>query len=211
MKFIDMENWNRKKHYNHFKELNYPHFSICGNVDITKFYRYIKENEVPFFISFLYVATKSANNIKEFRFRIREDKVIEHETVNPSFTLMTESEVFSFCKVKFIDGFNDFKINTLMEMEKIKKTVVMEDEPGCDNVLYITSIPWISFTSITQPIHMNPVDSIPRIAWGKYFEENGKIKMPLSIQLHHALADGMHVGQYFNTIQEILDNPEIHL
>jgi chloramphenicol O-acetyltransferase type A len=54
---------------------------------------------------------------------------------------------------------------------------------------------------------MNPVDSIPRIAWGKYFEENGKIKLPLSVQVHHALVDGLHVGQYFNAIQEILDNP----
>ena len=54
---------------------------------------------------------------------------------------------------------------------------------------------------------MNPVDSIPRIAWGKYFEENGKIKLPLPIQVHHALVDGLYVGQYFNAIQEILDNP----
>ncbi len=71
----------------------------------------------------------------------------------------------------------------------------------------MTSIPWISFTGTTHPIQMNPVDSIPRIAWGKYFEENGKIKLPLSIQVHHALVDDLHVGQYFNAIQEILDNP----
>jgi Chloramphenicol O-acetyltransferase len=54
---------------------------------------------------------------------------------------------------------------------------------------------------------MNPVDSIPRISWGKYFEEVGKIKLPLSVQAHHALVDGIHVGQFFNTFQEILDNP----
>ena len=58
---------------------------------------------------------------------------------------------------------------------------------------------------------MNPVDSIPRISWGKYFEESGKIKLPLSVQAHHALVDGIHVGQYFNTIQEILDDPVKYL
>ena len=54
MKYIDMENWARKDHYNHFKALDYPHFNICGNIDITQFYKFIKENENPFFISFLF-------------------------------------------------------------------------------------------------------------------------------------------------------------
>jgi len=211
MKFIDIESWKRKDHYNYFKQLSYPHFSICGNVDITRFYSYIKEMGNPFFISMLYVSTKTANSIKEFRFRIREEKVLEHEVVSPSFTVMGENEMFSFCTVKFIDDFNDFKTNALKKIEKAKNNVSIEDEPGRDDLLYITSIPWISFTSVTHPIQMNPVDCIPRISWGKYFEENGKIKLPLSVQVHHALVDGIHVGEYFNTIQEILDNPEKYL
>lgn len=207
MKYIDIANWKRKDHYNYFKQLDYPHFNICGNLDITSFYKYIKENKIPFFISVLYTSTKTANSIKEFKFRIREDNVIEHETVNPSFTVMTEGEVFSFCTSNFIDDFKKFKNNTLNQIEKVKNNISIEDEPGRDDLLYITSIPWISFTNITHPIQMNPVDSIPRISWGKCFEEGGKIKLPLSVQAHHALVDGIHVGQFFNTFQEILDNP----
>lgn len=211
MKFIDIENWKRKDHYNFFRQFSYPHFNICGNLDITKFHKYIKENEIPFYLSTVYFAAKTANSIKELRYRIREDKVVEHEAVHPSFTVMAENDVFSFCTVKFIDGFSNFKANALEEMEKVKSDARIEDEPGRDDLLYITSIPWISFTSVTHPIHLSPVDSVPRIAWGKYFEENGKIKLPLSVQAHHALVDGMHVGQYFIAIQELLDNPERYL
>lgn len=207
MKYIDIENWNRKNHFNYFKQVDYPHFNICANLDITNFYRYIKENELPFFISMLYVSSKTANSIREFRFRIREDRVVEHETVNPSFTVMTEGDVFSFCTSDFTEEFKDFRTNTLMEIEKVKNNVFMEDEPGRDDLLYITSIPWVSFTSITHPVQMNPADSIPRISWGKYFEEGGRMKIPLSVQVHHALADGIHVGRYFTGMQEILDNP----
>ena len=207
MKFLDIENWNRKEHYNYFKQLNYAHFNICANVDITTFYEYIKEKESSFFISMVFAATKAANSIKEFRFRIREDMIVEHEVVSPSFTIMTEGDVFSFCCVKFIEEFKDFKISASKEINKVKNNVSIEDEPGCDDLLYISSIPWVSFTSVTHPIQMNPVDSIPRITWGKYFEENGKIKLPLSVQAHHALVDGIHVGKYFNILQEILDNP----
>ncbi len=211
MKFIDIENWKRKDHYNFFRQVDYPHFNICGNIDITKFYKYIKENELPFFISILYASTKTANSIKEFKLRIRGDKVIEHETVNPSFTIITDEEVFSFCRSNYTDNFNEFKTNTLKEIEKVKNNISIEDEPGQDDLLYITSIPWVSFTNITHPIQMNPVDSIPRIAWGKYFEEGGNIKLPISVDVHHALVDGVHIGQYFNIIQEILDNPVKYL
>lgn len=121
MKFIDIENWKRKNHYNYFKQLDYPHFNICGNLDITNFCRYIKKNELPFFASVLYASTKTANDIREFRFRIKEDRLIEHEIVSPSFTVMTKEEVFSFCTVNFIDSYNDFKSNALKEIEKTKK------------------------------------------------------------------------------------------
>ncbi|WP_252242664.1 chloramphenicol acetyltransferase [Clostridium sp. ZS2] len=211
MKLIDIENWKRKDHYNFFRQVDYPHFNICGNIDITKFYKYIKENELPFFISILYASTKTANSIKEFKLRIRGDKVIEHETVNPSFTIITDEEVFSFCRSNYTDNFNEFKTNTLKEIEKVKNNISIEDEPGQDDLVYITSIPWVSFTNITHPIQMNPVDSIPRIAWGKYFEEGGNIKLPISVDVHHALVDGVHIGQYFNIIQEILDNPVKYL
>lgn len=211
MKYIDTENWKRKDHYNYFKQLDYPHFNICGNLDITNFYKYIKENELPFFISFLYAAVKAANEIEEFKLRIREDMVIEHDTVSPSFTVMTEDEVFSFCTSEFKAKFKDFKTGTLKEIEKVKNNVKINDEPGRDDLLYITSIPWVSFTNITHPINMNPVDSIPRISWGKYFTENNKIKIPLSVQVHHALVDGIHVGKYFNLLQEISSNPGKYL
>jgi len=211
MKIVDIENWERKKHFNYFKQLDYPHFNICGNVDITEFYRYIKENKNPFFISMLYVVTKIANSIKEFRYRIREDKVIEHEIINPAFTVMNSNEVFGFCTVKFIEEFKEFIINTSNEIEIAKNNISIEDESGRDDFIYTTSIPWVSFTSITHPIQMSPVDTIPRIAWGKYFEENGKIKLPLSVQVNHSMADGVHVGRYFNAIQEILDNPVKYL
>ena len=207
MKYVDLENWERKNHFNYFKDVTYPHFNICGNIDITKFYKYVKENELSFLISFLYLSTKAANSIKEFRYRIREDKVVEHEKLDPAFTIMAENQMFSFCTAKFIEEFNEFYINTSKEIEKTKNNIIIEDEVGRDDLLFSTSIPWISFTSVTHPIQMKPVDSIPRVSWGKYFEENGKIKLPLSVQAHHALVDGFHVGQYFNIIQQMVDAP----
>lgn len=211
MKILDFENWERKNHYNHFKDFDCPHVGLCANIDITEFYGFIKEKNLPFFISFLYIASKAANDIKEFRYRIRESNIVEHDIVSPAFTLMTYQNLFSFCTSEFVNDYDEFLIKTSEKIEESKKIVDLTDEPGRDDLLFITSVPWVSFTSITHPMNMNPVDSIPRIAWGKFFEEDGRIKLPLSVQAHHGLVDGAHIGQYFTLIQEILDSPERYL
>lgn len=207
MRYLDIENWNRKGHYSYFKGFDYPHFSISGYVDITEFSRFIKEQGSSFFLSFLYASTKAANGIEEFRYRIRQDKVVIHDKVDPSFTVMTDKEVFGFCNASYTEDFSDFYRSTAEAMERARGESSIEDEPGRDDLLYITSIPWISFTGMSHPIDIKHTDSIPRISWGKYFEENGRVKLPLSVQVNHALADGVHVGKYLNDIQELLDDP----
>ncbi len=211
MKYIDIENWKRRDHFNYFRQFDYPHFNICANLDITRFYKHIKENGLTFFISMLYVSSKTANGIKEFRYRIRGDSVVEHDTVNPSFTVMTENEVFNYCTAPFADDFHAFRSGTSELIEKAKRSSGLEDDPERDDLLYITSIPWVSFTGITHPISIKTVDSIPRISWGKFFEQDGKMQLPLSVQAHHAIVDGMHVGNYFVHIQEMLNDPGRYL
>ncbi|WDV46620.1 chloramphenicol acetyltransferase [Clostridiaceae bacterium M8S5] len=207
MKYIDIQNWKRKKQFDFFKKMDYPHFNICANIDITNWYKYIKEKNIPFFISIVYVATRTANSIAEFKLRIRGDEVVEHDFVSPATTIMTEEGVFDFCDIEYNSNFRLFEKTAKTQINKSKKEVSLNPSQR-DDLLYMTSIPWVSFTSASHPISMNPVDCIPRIAWGKYFKENKNIKLPLSVQVHHALMDGSHAGEYFTLFQGFVDKPE---
>jgi len=80
---------------------------------------------------------------------------------------------------------------------------------GRDDFVYLTCIPWVSFTHLSHTITINRNDSVPRISWGKYFEQEGKTLLPFSVQVHHAFVDGVHVGQYFEKLQTYLNNQEI--
>jgi chloramphenicol O-acetyltransferase type A len=51
-------------------------------------------------------------------------------------------------------------------------------------------------------------DSIPRFAWGRFYEEGDRLKMPLNLQVHHALLDGVDVGRFLLRVQEYLSDPE---
>ena len=71
----------------------------------------------------------------------------------------------------------------------------------------MTAIPWVSFTSFSHPILAVPMDSVPRFAWGKFYEEGDLVKMPLSVQGRHALVDGLHMGRYYQRVQTYLSEP----
>jgi len=209
MKYIDIENWPRKEHFHFFSGMDYPHFNISANLDISRVRPFLKEQGLSFFTSILYLSSRAANSIKEFRYRIRDGRVIEHETVSPAITVMGNNEVFGYCTIEYQAGAKYFLADAAGVIARAEENPTIAEDSSRDDVLYYTTIPWISFTSLVHPITLNPVDSIPRISWGKYFESEGRLLLPHSVQAHHGLIDGLHIGKYFTLLQELLDQPEI--
>jgi chloramphenicol O-acetyltransferase type A len=43
------------------------------------------------------------------------------------------------------------------------------------------------------------------MSFGKMTESDGKLTMPVSVHVHHALIDGLHVGQYIDLFQQLMN------
>jgi len=69
-------------------------------------------------------------------------------------------------------------------------------------VIYHTTLPWMSFTSFAHARNKGRGESIPRIVFGKFEEDNSRLMLPLSVEVHHALMDGLHVGRFFTNFEE---------
>jgi chloramphenicol O-acetyltransferase type A len=52
---------------------------------------------------------------------------------------------------------------------------------------------------------------VPKISFGKFIKENDRTLMPFSVEVHHSLMDGLHVGRYIARIEELLAQPESFL
>ena len=211
MRTIDLQTWSRREHFKVYSGLDHPHFGLCANVDISQFHSFIKQQDISFNIAVIYLISRVANEIPEFRYRIRTGEVIEHEIVHPSSTILVKDDLFSFCTFEYTEHFPNFLHKAKEQIENIKGHPFLKDPPGTDNLLFMTAIPWVSFTSFMHPMHSSPPDSVPRFAWGKYFEENGVRKMPLAVQGHHALMDGIHIGRFYERAQDFLHRPELLL
>ena len=207
MRHIDLEVWPRREHFRTYRDLDYPYFSMCANVDLTTFHTVLKQGGVSFNVAMVYVLARAANDVPEFRHRIRGESVVEHEIVHPSTTIMGEEELFGFYALEYFEDFSLFLARAGERIAQVQQNPKLENEPGRDDLLFMTAIPWVSFTSFMHPLPLHPADSVPRFAWGRFFEEGERLKMPLSVQGHHGVMDGLHMGRFYAEVQEYFDHP----
>jgi chloramphenicol O-acetyltransferase type A len=204
---IELHTWPRRKHFEFFSTFDRPHFSMCVNLDLTTFHEHLKRSGTSFTPAWVYVITRAANSVPEFRQRIRSAKVVEHDIVSPSLTILLENGLFSFCTIPYCDEFTEFLRKATTMIADVKERPSLTDDPGRDDLLFMTAIPWVSFTSFAHPMQLHPADSIPRFAWGKFFPDGHALKIPLSVQGHHALMDGFHMAKFYENVERYLADP----
>ena len=194
---IDIESWQRKDAFLFFKNFDDPFFNVSVNVDVTSLYKKCKSEKLPFTLSMLYYSNKILNSIPEFRMRLKGEKVIEFEKINVSFTVLHEDNTFTFCYLDFEEDFNLFIKNGKQRIGQELKIKKLDGKADLLDTIHYSILPWLQFTTFKHARRFNSGDSIPKITIGKRFQENDKWKIPISVEVHHALMDGFHLGQYF--------------
>lgn len=207
MKILDLENWNRKEHYHFFSQYDEPFFGLVSEIDCTIAYQVAKNNNYSFFAYYLHKSIRAANRIEEFRYRIDDDKVVVYDEIHASSTISREDETFAFSHIPYHDDFNAFDISLKKEIENVRNSVGLRAtiNENRNDVIQFSSIPWSKFTGLTHARHFKYADSIPKITFGKLFSRDEQKIMPVSINVHHGLADGLHVANYLNLFQELMD------
>ncbi|MBE7636954.1 chloramphenicol acetyltransferase [Sneathiella sp. P13V-1] len=203
MKEINLNSWSRRPAYELFRRSQQPHFNVTAPVDVTGMMQHIKPTGVSVFNYTLYAIMKAVNDVPELRLRFDGDRVFELDVTHPSYTVPIADNNFAFCQTEFSDDWQRFNNNCAASIEEAKKQTKLKEEADHFKWTYLTCAPWLSFTGMTHPV-AGPDDCIPRIAWGKITKSDQGYNMPLNIQMHHALADGFHISQFFQKVEENL-------
>ena len=206
MRVIDMETWPRREHFEYYRGCDHPHFGMTANVDVTDFRLAAKERGISFTVATVYAVARAANAIPEFRRRIRGEQVVEHEVVHPGTTILLNEESFTFAMFEYDEDFSLFAAMAAVQIARAREDPSLDVEEGRDDWLFMTPIPWVSFTSFMHPMH-SPPHSVPLFAWGKVFQDRERLMMPLQAQGHHAVMDGLHMGRFYEKVQDLFDRP----
>lgn len=102
----------------------------------------------------------------------------------------------------------EFVRGASVEIERVRKREDLERYPEA-NVIRYSTLPWLDFSSLSHARDFEKEDSAPRLTFGKMTDAGGRRTMPISIHVHHALVDGLHVAQFVERFQANLDAPEL--
>jgi len=202
-RIIDLESYKRKDHYRYFKDIGFPYVGLTVNVDITEFMDSIKRAGNPFYLSFVYRVVAAANAVPEFRRRIENDAIVEYDHCIASCTILKEDETYGYLNIDCDQPFEDYLREGKARIEDARKAGNIEDDENVGSLFFISSVPWVTYTSLVQVVPI-PADSNPRITWGKYFEQDGKVLIPVSVLVHHALVDGFQISQFYKKLEGLL-------
>ena len=204
---LDITNWSRKEHFHFFRQFEEPFFGAIVEIDCTKAYATAKSLNASFFIYYLHKTLVAVNTTESFRYRITDDQIYVYDHINASATIGREDGSFGFSLIEYNADFEIFTTNALTEIERIQNTTGLFTRTFTDdNVIHFSAIPWLAFTSLSHARSYTFPDSCPKISFGKMkITENGKRTMPMSIHVHHGLIDGLHLGQFVDFFQDIMN------
>jgi len=89
-KEIDLETWSRGATYNFFRDYEDPFFNFTANVDVTALYRFCKERGLAFSLAALFYSLLAAKEIREFRIRNVEGKLVDFDRIHAPPTTPTK-------------------------------------------------------------------------------------------------------------------------
>jgi chloramphenicol O-acetyltransferase type A len=201
MKVVPMESWPRREIFAMFAPYQQPFWGLCAEVEVARLRSRAKAQGFSFYHSVVYCVMRAANADAPFRYRIRGSDVVEHEMVHPSFTVAAPQHLFNLCMVRWDADFEAF-VGRCAEAAAAASTAnhLLLEADGQDDLVYITCLPWLSFTGMRHALPGN--DSVPRIAWGKCRPDGF---MPIQVDVHHGLVDGVDVARFLERLQSTIE------
>lgn len=202
-KVFDILNSTRKNAYSFYRHFDEPYFNMTVPIDVSRMRAEAKEQQYSFSLSCIFYALQAANTIPNFKLRFLHEETVLLDTTNGGSTILFDDESFGFAYYDFTKDHQAFQLKSKSEIDQVKHSKKFEPQNERFDLIYFSSIPWVSFTSFKNAQDKVMNSSIPKIVFGKYYTAQGKIMLPVNVEVHHALMDGYHVAKFLNLMEQL--------
>jgi chloramphenicol O-acetyltransferase type A len=208
-RFLDLEQWPRRAAFEFFRGYDNPYFNVCAPLDATALVELSRSTpDVSFSLAALHLAVRAANECEPFRYRLADGQVLVHDRIHIGTTALLEGDRLAFVYYDYHEDFASFCDGAVRAKDALGRSAGdIDAQADRTDLIHFSSLPWVAFTSISHARNWKREDSVPKITFGRYHRVGARIDMPVSVEVHHGLMDGVHVGQYFERLQRHLSDP----
>ena len=203
MRPIDPETWPRREIFAFFSGISNPYYSVTFRLDVTALRKVTKERGLSFYHSLIWLCTQALARVEAFSYVLAEGQLVRLDSRRPSFThLKPGGESFQIITPPPTDSLENF-CAAAKELAEKQDFFIDPSGEGID-MIFFSCLPWLDLTALTNEHDAGTDDAIPRIAWGKYVEENGRLMLGLSIDVNHRFIDGVHIGRFAQELVRLI-------
>lgn len=210
-KRLELDSWKRRAYFEFYSTFDQPFFGLDTEVEYTNALEKCKANKTSFFIFYMYCAHKALNRIPEFRTRIVDGEPRLYNVIHVGTTIGRPDGSFGFAYAPFTNDFQEFSKGLKEEINRVNNSegLRLNQDTGRIDLVHCSSVPWISFTGIKHASNSMFKDSIPKLTFGKFYNKDNKVMLPLSVHAHHGLMDAIHVSEFLKETEKLLMNKNV--
>lgn len=202
---IDLATWPRAEHFRYFCTFTRPQYATTVRMDVTRMMTLGKAKGLSPFRHTAWAIGTGLLAVPALCVRFRCDTVWQFDELILSSTVALKDGSYGYGYFPFQADRTAFDAECMRITTEVRtNTALNPDDGSMLNVAYLSCLPWLDFTSLDHAMP-GPDDCIPRISWGKIVPKDGGFDMAMCLQVHHALADGLHVAQFFEATQNALN------
>ena len=198
---FETKGWAREEHFHFFKGFTQPFFNVHTEVEITGLYRYCKQNGLSVFLGYLHAATEAVRQTENFLLRLEDGEVVKYEAVDISTTVLKDNKTVSFVHLPHHHDLPTFCREASAIIAEVKQSNRLFYGYNGPDLVHATTLPWFKFNGMEHAHIDDPNDAIPKLAFGRLEMQGEKVMLPLSVRVHHALADGYHIHLFLQHME----------
>ena len=203
---IDKETYYRKGVFRHFSEDCKCSVSMTARIDVTELAACAQKSGSKFYIDFLYILSKVLNSRDDYKMAYlwQTDELICYDRINPTqYIFHEDTETCTPVYTTYYEDYDLFIQKAAEDIEHAKQTrEYCLDAAAHPNWFDASYISWLSYDSLNVELPDGYLYFLPIVNWGRYRRENGRLVMPVTVRLNHAVADGFLIANVFRLLEK---------
>ena len=207
-KVIDKESYYRRDVFRRFSEDCKCSLSMTARVDVTELAAWSKRTGTKFYLNFLYLLSRVLNSREDYRmdYYYRTGEMVCYDVIHPThYAFHPDTETCTPVYSTYYEDYATFYAHAAEDLAWAKENPVYIREATKEQNRFDASfIPWLSYDALHMELPDGYLYFAPIVNWGAYREEGGRLMMPVTVRMNHAVADGYLVALVFRRLpQEI--------
>ena len=206
MSYSVLSDYPRRAHFEFYRSNPSPFYSLTFELDATRLRQRLADTGAPVYAGLCWHFHRALAALPAFRVRLLGDDLVLHDTLRMGLTVPAPRRTYTFAIFDWEPDWAVFAGAARGVLARASERVDLTGG-GAPDFAYYTALPKVPFTSFTHVRLADPTAGQPETAFGRIDERQGRLVVPVGVQVNHLFIDGGDLGDLYEAAQASFDSP----